>query len=228
MKASPLNSALIFCSLGVVLLMLSGCTTTAAKKALNKPASADSFAGFDAGASDSSKRKADKVEPVKDDADPEKAVSQLAEQLIRPEAAYQISAEEQLRMWGSKQGVGKIVVSKVRLLLKHSRVEVRAPALRLIKLFGGPESNGDLIEALADPELALRMDAYRALRARTHKDFGYTPEGGEVARLKAVDDWRQWWQAEQRKVAVQSASVYEEKPLAEPKTSVPKNKPVNE
>lgn len=219
-----MKTSLLFCSLSAALLALSGCTTTAAKKALNKPAYNDSYTSFDAGSSNESKRKADKVEPVKDDADPEKAVSQLVEQLIRPEAAYQVSAEEQLRMWGSKQGVDKIVVSKVRLLLKHSRVEVRAPALRLVKLFGGPEANGDLIEALADPELAIRMDAFRALRARTHKDFNYTPEGGEVARLKAVDDWRQWWQVEQRNVAVQAPSVYEGKPLAEPKIVSPKNK----
>lgn len=219
-----LKTTINFCAFCALLFLLSGCTSTAAKKAMNKPQIQDSYTAFDAGSNDASKRKATKVEPVKEDDDPDKAVGLLVEQLQRQEAAYQVSAEEQLRMWGSKQGVDKIVVAKVRILLKSNRLEVRAPALRLVKLFGGPEANGDLIEALADPEMAIRMDAFRALRARTHKDFGYTPEGGEVARLKAVDDWRQWWQTEQRNVAVQPASIYEGKPLAGPKTVSPKNK----
>ncbi|HYG74144.1 MAG TPA: HEAT repeat domain-containing protein [Planctomycetota bacterium] len=215
----------IACSiaLAAVLFSIAGCTTTAAKKALNKPQLSDSYTAFDAGASDSNKRKAEKVEPVKEDMDAEIAVTKLVEQLQRQEAAYTLSAEEQLLAWGRKQGVDKIVYNKVRLLLKHPRVEVRAPALRLVKLYGGRDSIPDLIECLGDPEPPIRTEAFKSLQAKTKRDFGYQPNGGEVARWKSVEDWRQWWQAEQRKVAVQPASVYEEKPLAEPKIVTPKN-----
>jgi len=206
------------------LSFIPGCTTTAAKKAMNKPNKSDSYTAFDAGASDSSKRKSEKVEPIKEDMDAEVAVTKLVEQMQRQEPAYTLSAEEQLRMWGTKQGVDKIVYNKVRLLLKNQRVEIRAPALRLTKLFGGREAIPDLIECLGDPEVAIRQEAFNALHARTKKDFSYSPNGGEVARWKSVEDWRQWWQVEQRKVAVQPASVYEEKPQAEPKIVAPKVK----
>ena len=58
----------------MAVLILAGCTTTAAKKAMNKPAVSDAYTAFDAGASDSSKRKAEKVEPIKDDIEPEEAI----------------------------------------------------------------------------------------------------------------------------------------------------------
>ena len=202
------------------LLALMGCTSTAAKKALNKPNSSDAYAGFDPNSAEASKRKAEKIEPVKEDTDPEEAVNTLVGYLQR-DRSYAISAEEQLFLWGSNQGVDKIVVSKVQLLLKHPKVEVRAPALRLTMRFGGAGSTGDLIECLADTEYSIREAAYKAVKARARRDFGYNPSGGEVARVKAVEDWRQWWQTEQRKIAVQPPSVYELKPPSQPKVVVP-------
>ena len=202
------------------LLLLSGCTSTAAKKALNKPNAPDAYSGFDPDTGAASKRKAEKVEPLKEDAEPEEAVNTLVKYLQR-DRAYAISAEEQLYLWGARQGIGKIVVSKVQLLLKHPKVDVRAPALRLTMRFGGESSNGDLIECLADSEYSIREAAYKALKAKAHRDFGYDPSGGEVARAKAVDDWRQWWQAEQRKIAVQPPSVYELNPPSQPKVVKP-------
>ena len=41
-------------------------------------------------------------------------------------------------------GVDKIIVRSVRFLLQHKDIYVRAPALRLTILYGGPESNGSL------------------------------------------------------------------------------------
>ncbi|HYF47847.1 MAG TPA: hypothetical protein VEJ63_00460 [Planctomycetota bacterium] len=197
-------------------LLLSGCTTTAAKRALNKPAAKDKFSGFDADAADASKREAPRPEKLNPDSDPEVAVTKLVDQLQK-DRAHAVYAEEQLRYWGSKQGVDKIVVSKVRLLLKNEAIEVRAPALRLTMQFGGNEVNGDLVECLADPEYGIRATAYKALKARTGLDFGFSPAGGEVARAKAVQEWRQWWQAEQRRLAVKDPSIYELKPIAEPR-----------
>jgi hypothetical protein len=208
----------------VIVLLAAGCTTTAAKKALNKPPEKDAYAGFDADAGEASKREAPKPAPVKEDTEPEKAVTTLVQQLQAQEAAYVIVAEEQLKGWGTKQGVDRIIVRQVRLLLKHERVEVRAPALRLTILLGGDDSTGDLIEALADSEHAIRALAFKALKARTHRDFGFDAGGGQVARAQAVNEWRQWWQAEQRKVAVQPPSVYETKPPTEPTVVVPGRK----
>src|SRR4029078_7828036 len=116
---------------------------------------ADKYSGFDPESGAASKRKAEEIKPVKQDEEPEKAVSQLVEQLQQGRAQA-ISAEEQLKMWGIKQGVGKMFASKTRLLMKHPNVEVRAPALRLTMLFGGNEANGDLIEALGDSEYGIR------------------------------------------------------------------------
>jgi hypothetical protein len=211
-------------TLGTMLLLafvMAGCTTTAAKKALDKPMETDKYTGFDPHGADASKRKAEKPKEIKQDTEPEAAVTSLVEQLQR-EPSYAINAEEQLKLWGLKQGVDRIVVSKVRLLLKHPKVETRAPALRLTILFGGNDSVGDLIEALADTEYGVRSTAYKALVARTHRDFSYDPAGGEVARAKAVDDFRQWWQDEQRRKTAQPPTVYEEKPQTEPKVIVPK------
>ncbi|HEY3320821.1 MAG TPA: hypothetical protein VGP72_10185 [Planctomycetota bacterium] len=216
--------ALRTCSLALCALLpfvIGGCTTTAAKKAMNKPQSDDSYAAFGQGAADASKRKAEKLETIKEDTDPEIAVSKLVDQMQHQELSHIVSAEEQLRVWGGQQGVDKIVYNKVRLLLKNPRMEVRAPALRLTRQFGGKEAVGDLIEALADSERGIRQEAFRSLEARTHRDFGYMPDGGEVARSRAVDDWRKWWQEQQRVSAVQPPSVYEDKRPSEPKIITP-------
>lgn len=205
---------------GIVCLLLAGCSTTASKRAMYKKAPTEAYAGFDSDAHDESKRKSEKVERVKDDAEAEQAVSTLAANLQK-ERAFAISAEEQLRYWGSKQGVDKLVVKEVRPLLKNPKVEVRAPALRLTLAFGTNEVNGDLIECLADSEYSIRSTAYKALKARTRRDFGFDPIGGEVARSRSVDEWRQWWQVEQHKVAVQPASVYEGKRRSGPKVVKP-------
>ena len=205
-----------------MLLITAGCTTAASQKALNKPNSNEdaSYAGFNRESADKSKRKAELLEPVKDDTDPEKAVAILTERLQR-EPSIAIPAEEQLKYWGSKQSVGKIVVRDVRLLLKNPKVEVRAPALRLTILFGGTDSNGDLIECLGDSEYSIRESAFKALRAHTRRDFGYAPSAGDVARANSLEQWRQWWAGENRRVAVQPASVYETNPPTEPRVVKP-------
>jgi hypothetical protein len=198
-------------------LALSGCTTTAAKKALAKPPARDSYTSFDSQTvGENSKRKAPTPVLPKDNADPEVAVTKLVEYL-QAERAYAVSAEEQLRVWGNKQGVDKIIVSKVRILLKHPRIEVRAPALRLVMMFGDNASNGDLIECLADQEYGMRSTAFKALKARTKQDFSYDPGAGEVARGISTERWRRWWQSDQSRLAMQAPSIYEKDQPSEPK-----------
>jgi hypothetical protein len=203
--------------LGVLaaLAALPGCTTKAGKRAMNKPIEADSYSAFDREKTDTSKRKAETPEPVSANEDPDRAVSKLMQQL-QGERAAAISAEEQLMMWGRKQGVGRMVYGQARQLLKNPRLEIRAPALRLTDAFGGREAIGELIEVLDDPEYGMRMEAYNALTKRTTRTFGFDPQGGEVQRAKSVAQLRRWWQAEQSSVAVQPASVYEKNPPKEP------------
>lgn len=197
--------------------LLSGCTTKAGKRAMNKPIEADSYTAFDKEKNDTSKRKAEVPEPVSANEDPDRAVSKLMQQL-QGERAAAISAEEQLMMWGRKQGVGRMVYGQARQLLKNPRLEIRAPALRLTDAFGGQEAIGELVEVLDDPEYGMRLEAYKALTKRTTRTFGYDPQAGEVQRARSVSQMRRWWQAEQSNVAVQPASVYEKNPVKEPTT----------
>ncbi len=223
MKPLPVLKTLTRATLcGALALLLPACTTTAAKKAMNKPNAENAYSAFGDKTGDDSKREAVKIDPIKPDSEPEQAITKLVEQLQKQEAAYAFSAEDQLRTWGMQQGNDKIVASKVRLLLKNPRIEVRAPALRLTILFGGKESVGDLIEALADTERGMRQEAFKALLTRAHRDFGFDPDGGEVARARSVERWRGWWQAQQRETAVQPPSVYEQNPPTEPKIIAPR------
>ena len=217
------------CLASLIVFLLCGCTTTAAKKAMDKPMAKDKYSGFDADAADASKREVDKLPPVTEDSEPRKAITTLGKFLRDKRRSYRDSAEQQLFYWGAKQGVDRLVVSEVRPLLKNADVELRAPALRLTVRFGGDECNGDLIESLADSDSGMREMAFQALNARAHRDFGYDPGGGEVARGKAVEEWRRWWQYEKRRVAVQAPSVYELNPQSEPKvvTSKPVADPVD-
>lgn len=190
---------------GFCLAALSGCSTQAAKQALNKVPEQDNYTNLSKSEGLESDRRAKNVEPVADDMDPEKAVDILVDHLQRKERAYSIPAEDELRVWATKQGVPEIIVAKVRGLLKHPRIEVRAPALRLTMAYGKKESLGDLIEVLADEDYGMRNTAFQAVKARAGRDLGYASSGGALARAKAIESWRRWWQDEQR--AVSTAQV---------------------
>jgi hypothetical protein len=200
-RVTPYVLPLVRLLIAVVTLgYCSGCTTAAAKKALNKPREEDAFTGFSQNPGQDSERRSDKKEPVSDDMDPEKAVDILVDHLQRPEPNYFIPAESQLRYWATKQGVSEIIVRKVRMLLKNPRIETRAPALRLVCSYGQKDSIGDLIESLADPDYGMRKLAFETLRVRAGMDLGYQPGLGEAARGEAIQRWRQWWQENSRTI----------------------------
>lgn len=201
--------------------LISGCTTEAAKKAMNKPTSSDQYAGFDSNDASGSKRKAEMPKPVPDTMDPESAVSTLVDQLQSKQASFTIAAEDQLNYWASKPGVSKIVVRKVRPMLKSPRVEHRAAAARLTVQYGRADSVGDLIECLSDSEPGIRTMAYSALQGYATQDFAYDPNASAGAREKSVEQYRKWWQNNQRRVAVQPATVYEGNPPSEPRVVSP-------
>jgi len=206
------------------LICAPSCTTKAAKKALNKPYENEPYTGFEKDAGKDSERLADKPEPIADDMDPEKAVDILIDHLQRNEPSYYIPAESQLRFWATKQGVSEIIVRKARMLLKHPRIETRAPALRLVCTYGGKHSIGDLIEALADSDYSMRRQAFETLRARAGMDLGFQPGAGDVARAEAIQRWREWWQENSRTIASTQISAPKYERPAPPKVLRPDEK----
>ncbi len=196
-----------------VLTGMVGCTTKAAKKALNKPIEIDSYSGFGEKSDErkTSDRRVKAKEEVSDDLNPEKAVEVLIDHMQRKELHYRIPAEETLRYWATKQGVSDMIVQRIKvlMLLKHPDIEVRAPALRLTLAYGKKDSIGDLIEVLHDQEYGMRALAFKSLKTRAGRDFGYNPAGGELARQRAVDLWRKWWQDEQRNTLTRESPIPE-------------------
>ncbi|MCW8133548.1 MAG: hypothetical protein KIS92_24605 [Planctomycetota bacterium] len=185
-------AALAALSLGAM-----GCSSTKyAERKVNEPFADSTFSGFGDQNGKDSERKTAKYDPISDDTAPVKAVDTLVEQLQSPERHVAIPAEDELRYWATKQGVPAVIVDKVRPLLKHPRIEVRAPALRLTIAFGQKRSLGDLIEVLEDTEYGMRSTAFKALKAKASYDFGYNPAGGELARAQSIEKWRQWFKEE--------------------------------
>ena len=198
------RALLIATSSCLLLLLGAGCTTTAAKKALNDPTPKDRYSGFDQETKTKSERRHKKPDPVSDDVDPEKAVDILIGHMQSQQHNYRIPAEGQLRYWAAKQGVAEMVVQRIRALglTKQSRpLEVRAPALRLLRDYGKEDSIADLIEVLADDDYGMRSTVFKVLRAHSAtggQDFGFNPAGGVLSRVEAIDRWRRWWQDRQR------------------------------
>lgn len=188
-------------------LGMGGCTTEAAKKAMNKKHDEFPFSTFNETRSEGAAREDSLPDPVADDLQPDRAIDMLVDNLQHKELRYQIPAEDQLRYWATKQGVDQVIVRKVRMLLKDPRIEVRAPALRLTVAYGKRESVADLIEVLADEEYGMRSEAYKSLQRRTGRDFGFNPAAPKLSREVAVERWRQWWQEEQTKMVTTETAV---------------------
>ncbi|GMV82988.1 MAG: hypothetical protein AMXMBFR7_41720 [Planctomycetota bacterium] len=207
--------------MGAMLIVCPGCSTKAAKKALNKPYAEDTYSGFGDKSRTKDSKAVRKAEPIGDDMAPDQAIDLLIDQLQRKELAYVIPAEDELHYWAQKQGVAEIIVRKVRLLLKDPRIEVRAPALRLTMTYGGKESVGDLIEVLGDEEFGMRESAFKKLKLVTGRDMGFDPSGGDLARVKSIESWRQWWQDEQRNAVAGSAQGVQGLEVAPPQLVEP-------
>lgn len=175
-----------------------GCwRTKAGERSYEKKHEEETYAGF--GANTGMKRTSYGVEMPTDEVPPEKAVAILADYLQRQDHRYYLVAEQELIYWAQKQGVAPLIVSKVRMLLRNPRIEVRAPALRLVVHYGNRDTLGDLIEVLNDEDYGMRKTAFEALRWRAALDFGYDPTNDAMRRQEAVEKWRSWWQDEQRK-----------------------------
>jgi HlyD family secretion protein len=109
----------VIMALAASVLGLGGCTTTSAKKAMNKPTEADAYSGFDPDAAKASKRKSEKPAAVKEDTDPEEAVNTLVTQLQSEKAAVAVPAEEQLKL--VEEGPRQEQIAQARAALAQAR-----------------------------------------------------------------------------------------------------------
>lgn len=197
---------------------LTGCGNTKwAERKAAAPYEDTPYAGFTDKSAKKSDRKGAKYENVSDDTEPAKAVDQLVQQMQSLERHVAIPSEDELRYWAAKQGVAEIVVRKVRPLLKNPRIEVRAPALRLTVAYGKKDSLADLIEVLDDNEYGMRSTAFKALKARSGNDFGFNAAGGDLARAKSIEKWRQWLKAEQEGPAKEAEKEKSSEEAADPR-----------
>jgi len=185
-----MNTKLPLLLLAAVALLLVGCNTKYAEQRVGKPMDAWSH-GLETGKE--SERKNEKYEALSDETPQEEAIKVLVKHLQSNDRAISIPAEDELRYWAGKQGVAEQIVSAVKPLLAHKRLEVRAPALRLTIALGKKSSAADLIEVLADEEYGMRSSSFKALRARTGADFGYNAAGGELSRAQSIEKFRIWW-----------------------------------
>lgn len=86
----------------------------------------------------------------------------------------------------------RAVVPHVLPLLEDSDTFVRMATARVLGELEAEEAAGSLINALEDPEPAVREAAMVALHAITSRDFGFDPYGTPADRGKKVKAWRQW------------------------------------
>lgn len=86
----------------------------------------------------------------------------------------------------------KAVVPHVLPLLEDSDTFVRMATARVLGELDAEEAAESLINALEDPEPAVREAAMVALHAITSRDFGFDPYGTPADRAKKVKAWRQW------------------------------------
>ncbi|MCX7804869.1 MAG: HEAT repeat domain-containing protein [Planctomycetota bacterium] len=97
-------------------------------------------------------------------------------------------AEEYLRRYG------KEATPKLRPLLKHRELEVRAAAFRLLDAAGREEIIPDLIDLLMDEDQGLRYEAFLSLKRRTLQTFGYSHLADAETRARVHRRWKEWYE----------------------------------
>ena len=74
---------------------------------------------------------------------------------------------------------------------------IRMVTARVLGDLGSPTGIPALIEALDDPESAVREAAYIALKAVTKRDFSFDPVDEDASdRARQIRAWRDWWERE--------------------------------
>ena len=79
-----------------------------------------------------------------------------------------------------------------RTMLSSPRQAARMNAAEAVGRIGRSSSVPRLIDALADPEARVRLEAVKALRRMTGQDLGFDPDASDSARLEAIGRWVEW------------------------------------
>ena len=85
------------------------------------------------------------------------------------------------------------IVGHVTPLLKDQDAYIRALSARILQRLDARSAVQSLIDALADPEVAVREAAVGALRSIPGRQFAYDPRGPSGDRYAAAKKWRAWW-----------------------------------
>lgn len=84
----------------------------------------------------------------------------------------------------------------IRMVREHPNFEIRLLAAGWLVRFKGNKATPILIEALSDPDEAVRQDAILALRKLFKQDFDYRADAPEQERQQAITKWKNWWDVE--------------------------------
>lgn len=85
------------------------------------------------------------------------------------------------------------VIPHIVPMLGDADLFVRMGTARILQDLDAREAVPNLIDALEDPESAVRESAMVALRAITSRDFRFEPVAAQAERTKRVKAWRDWW-----------------------------------
>jgi hypothetical protein len=85
------------------------------------------------------------------------------------------------------------VVPHLTPLLGDGDLFVQMATARVLGELGAPAAIEPLIDALEDPQDAVRETAVLALRALTGRNFRFDPFAGAAERSRRVAAWREWW-----------------------------------
>jgi len=88
------------------------------------------------------------------------------------------------------------VVPTLLQQLESLNVLARMQAVAGLGAFGGKRFIPQLIQALRDPERAVRERAINALRKLTGESFGFLPDAAPAHREEAAAHWERWWRGE--------------------------------
>ena len=102
--------------------------------------------------------------------------------------------------WQAVDALGEVddpaVIEHLIPVLRDPDVFVRMAGARALEKRGAMDAVPALIDALEDPEAAVREAAFVALNSLTGRDFRFDPLAGDSDRAKRVKAWRDWWEKE--------------------------------
>lgn len=108
-----------------------------------------------------------------------------------------LSSPDSGTRWQAVQSLGATgdpsVATHLLPMLGDSDIFVRMAAARILGELGAVDAIPGLIDALEDPEMSVREQAFVSLRKVSGQSLPFDPDGKDVDRAKRVKAWREWW-----------------------------------